>query len=91
VLNPIPNIPKGRVTYDLTKAEDQFNQEKYSHGRYANALLIGNNGITAYLKFLKDASNGTNWEMAMKDNFGFDKKTFYKNFENFLYQYSAAN
>jgi hypothetical protein len=29
--------------------------------------------------------------MAMKDNFGFDKKTFYKNFENFLYQYSAAN
>jgi hypothetical protein len=91
VLNPIPNIPKGPLRYDLTKAEDLFNQEKYSHGRYANAMLIGNNGITSYLKFLKDASDGTNWEKAMKDNFGFDKLTFYKNFEEFLYQYSATN
>ncbi len=91
VLNPIPNIPKGPIRYDLTKAEDLFNQEKYSYGRYANAMLIGNNGITSYLKFLKDASDGTNWEKALKDNFGFDKQTFYKNFEEFLYQYSATN
>lgn len=91
VLNPTPNIPKGRINYDLTKAEDQFNQEKYSYGRYANAYLIGNNGISSYLKFLKDASEGTNWEQALKMNFGIDKSTFYKNFEEFLFEYSIAN
>lgn len=91
VLDPIPNIPKGRIRYDLSKAEDIFNQEKYSHGRYANAFLIGNHGINSYLKFLKDASEGTNWEQALKENFGFDKSTFYKTFEDFLFEYSIAN
>lgn len=91
VLNPIPNIPRGRIRYDLTNAEDIFNQEKYSYGRYANALLIGNNGITTYLKFLKDASEGTNWEKALKENFGVDKSTFYKDFEEFLFEYSLSS
>ena len=91
VLNSIPDIPKGRFNYDLTKAEDQLNQEKYTYGRYANAYLIGNNGMTSYLKFLKDASDGTNWEQAMVANFGLDKKTFYKNFSDYMYQYSATN
>jgi hypothetical protein len=91
VLNPIPDIPKGRFNFDLSRAEDQSNQEKYTYGRYANAYLIGNNGITSYLKFLKDASDGTNWEQAMVANFGLDKKTFYKNFSDYMYQYSATN
>jgi len=91
VLNPMPDIPKGPLKYDLTKAEDGFNQEKYTYGRYANAFLIGKYGITSYLKFLKDSSEGTNWEKALNENFGFDKPTFYKNFEEFLYQYSSSN
>ena len=91
VLNPIPNIPRGRSGYDLSKAENQSSQDKYTYGRYANAFLIGNNGFSSYMNFLKDASNGTNWEEALSANFGIDKKTFYKNFSDYIYAYSATN